>query len=46
MAGKQAGVISSPTLTKALFDVYLGPDPVSKDAKESLGNSLAAVLKP
>eukprot|EP00879_Flechtneria_rotunda_P020668 GHRR01021747.1.p1 GENE.GHRR01021747.1~~GHRR01021747.1.p1 ORF type:complete len:142 (+),score=49.56 GHRR01021747.1:228-653(+) len=42
--GKQVGNIASPALVKALFDVYVGPDPVSADAKASIGRGLAALL--
>jgi hypothetical protein len=45
VGGKPAGVLTSQALSRALWDIYLGPDPVSKDAKESLGLSLAAVAK-
>lgn len=41
----QKGSISSPALCASLFDIYLGTDPVSKDAKATFGKSLAAVLK-
>lgn len=41
----QVGAIQSCVLCRALFDIYLGKDPVSKDAKETFGKSLAAVLK-
>lgn len=36
----QVGTIKSPLLTKTLFDVYLGTDPVSPDAKDSIGRGL------
>lgn len=37
---KQIGVIKSPLLTRTLFDVYLGHNPVSPDAKQSIGRGL------
>ncbi|KAF8060612.1 FAP2 [Scenedesmus sp. PABB004] len=42
--GKQVGSISSPALVKALFDIYVGPDPVSDEAKRSIGRGLAALV--
>lgn len=42
--GKQVGTIQSPALVKALFDIYVGSDPVSSDAKRSIGKGLAALL--
>jgi hypothetical protein len=38
-------VIRSPALSSALWGIYLGPDSVSKDAKASLGATLAEVCK-
>jgi hypothetical protein len=38
------GVINDPDLVKALFDIYLGKDPVSADAKRSFGQGLASLL--
>jgi len=38
------GVIESPDLVKALFNIYLGPEPASADAKKSFGQGLAALL--
>jgi len=40
----QAGTIHSPALVKALFDIYVGPDAVSEDAKRSFGKGLATLL--
>lgn len=37
---KQVGIIDSPLLTRTLFDVYLGHNPVSPAAKESIGRGL------
>ena len=34
----------SPALVKALFDIYIGPDPVSMDAKKSVGQGLELLL--
>ncbi|KAG2422594.1 hypothetical protein HXX76_015921 [Chlamydomonas incerta] len=45
VAGQEKGSIASPALCSSLFDIYLGTDPVSKDAKTSFGKSLAAALK-
>lgn len=42
--GKEAGVINSKTLVNALFDIYLGKDPVSKDAKLCFGRGLASII--
>lgn len=36
----QVGVIKSALLTRTLFDVYLGSNPVSPDAKDSIGRGL------
>ena len=36
----QVGIIKSSLLTRTLFDVYLGRDPVSPDAKQSIGRGL------
>lgn len=36
----QVGVVKSPLLTQTLFDVYLGCNPVSPGAKESIGRGL------
>lgn len=41
----QVGAIESPELVRALFDIYLGPDPVSLDAKKSFSQGLAALLR-
>lgn len=41
---RQVGTIQSPALVKALFDIYVGSDPVSSDAKRSIGKGLAALL--
>ncbi|GIL50624.1 hypothetical protein Vafri_6760 [Volvox africanus] len=42
IGGQQKGVIASGALCSSLFDIYLGSDPVSKDAKDTFGRSLAA----
>lgn len=42
--GKDVGTIKSKDLTKALLDVYLGGNPVSKDAKLSFGQGLAEMV--
>ena len=43
--GVQRGSISSPSLCRSLFDIYLGTDPVAPEAKTTFGKSLAAVFK-
>jgi hypothetical protein len=43
-ARPQVGAITSPALVKALFDIYVGPDPVSADAKRAFAQGLADVL--
>lgn len=40
----QVGSINSPALVKALFDIYVGPDPVSVEAKKSIGKGLELLL--
>lgn len=40
----QVGAIASPELTRTLLDVYLGADPASKGAKESIGHGLASMV--
>ncbi len=42
--GKEVGRLSSQQLSRALWDIYLGAQPVSPDAKASLGTSLAKAL--
>jgi hypothetical protein len=42
--GKQVGSINSPALVQALFDIYVGPDPVSNEAKKSFGKGLELLL--
>lgn len=42
--GKNVGVISDPKLCVALFDAYLGRDPVVPGAKQSLGEYLAGTV--
>ena len=42
--GREAGTIASRELTHTLFDIYLGPDPVSRDAKDAFGLGLAGML--
>ena len=38
-------MITNKALQRALFDIYLGPDPVSAGAKDSIGDGLAALLR-
>ena len=40
--GKEVGAIADPELCVALFDAYLGKDPVVPGAKQSLGEQLAS----
>jgi len=42
--GRVIGQIDSPELCRALFDIYLGKDPVSPDAKEDFGKGVAGLL--
>ena len=42
--GKEVGVIDDPRICVALFDAYLGKDPVVPGAKRSLGEKLAAKI--
>jgi hypothetical protein len=44
VAGAAKAPIASPELCRALFDIYLGRDPVAPAAKEALGVALAARL--
>lgn len=44
LACVQVGSINSPALVKALFDIYVGPEPVSVDAKRSFGKGLELLL--
>jgi len=41
VAGKAAKPIASPELCRALFDIYLGRDPVAPAAKAAFGEALA-----
>lgn len=43
-ARPQIGSISNGSLTHSLLDIYLGANPVSKPAKESFGQGLAAMV--
>lgn len=45
VGGAVQSTISSPVLCAALLAVYLGPDPVAKDAKVTFGSNLAAAIK-
>jgi hypothetical protein len=38
------GTIANRHLAQSLLNIYLGPDPVSKDAKESFGQGLASMV--
>lgn len=42
--GKEVGSIVSPPLVHALFDIYVGSDPVSAATKQSFGRGLAQIL--
>ena len=41
VAGKAQKPIASPELCRALFDIYLGKDPVAPAAKDAFGEALA-----
>ena len=41
----QVGRIHSPVLAEALFDIYLGTNPVSPDAKESISRGIAQLAQ-
>ena len=41
VAGKAQKPIASPELCRALFDIYLGKDPVAPAAKAAFGEALA-----
>ena len=41
VGGKAAKPIASPELCRALFDIYLGKDPVAPAAKAAFGEALA-----
>ena len=43
--GTQKGSISSTSLCRSLFDIYLGADPVAPEAKSTFGSNLASILK-
>jgi len=43
--GESYGAVTNPAFTSALFNIWLGPDSVSPDTKESLGKTLSATLK-
>ncbi|KAG2486136.1 hypothetical protein HYH03_015229 [Edaphochlamys debaryana] len=45
IGGKEMGTIASPSLCTSLFSIYLGSDPVSKDAKSTFGHSLAQAIR-
>ncbi len=42
--GKHAGTIKSKDLCQSLLAIYLGPSPVSPDAKDSIGTGLAGLV--
>eukprot|EP00891_Asterochloris_glomerata_P005611 jgi/Astpho2/5611/Aster-02863 len=42
---KEVGRIHSPVLAEALFDIYLGTNPVSPDAKESISRGIAQLAQ-
>ena len=41
VGGRAAKPIASPELCRALFDIYLGKDPVAPAAKAAFGEALA-----
>jgi hypothetical protein len=42
--GKTASAIKSKALCHSLLEVYLGSNPVSPDAKQTIGSGLASML--
>ncbi len=42
--GEELGSIKSKTLVRAFMRMYLGPNPVSPDARDSFGKGLAGLL--
>lgn len=42
--GKTASAIKSKALCRSLLEVYLGSNPVSPDAKQTIGSGLASML--
>ena len=42
IGGKQMGTLDSKPLAKALFEIYLGADPVAPSAKADFGKGVAA----
>ena len=45
IGGEAAGVLRDPALAWALFDVYLGEDPVSKDGKKAIVSGIPSLLR-
>jgi hypothetical protein len=44
IGGQQVGEIDNPALGWALFDVYLGPKPISEDGKKTVVSRLPGIL--
>lgn len=42
--GKEIGTLSNQSLNDALLDIYLGKNPVSKDARDNFGKGLARMI--
>lgn len=42
--GRSKGTITSTALVRALFDVYLGEDPISSDARDAFGRGMVKVF--
>ncbi|KAG0582588.1 hypothetical protein KC19_3G071600 [Ceratodon purpureus] len=42
--GIHVGSVESALLSRSLFDLYIGEDPFDKDAKKSIGQSMASLL--
>jgi hypothetical protein len=42
--GEQVGSVESALVCRSLFDLYIGDDPFDKDAKKSIGSSMASLL--
>ena len=43
--GAPRSTVRSAVLCRALLDIYLGPDPVSRDAKAAFAAGIAGLLK-
>jgi hypothetical protein len=43
--GEELGSIQSKLLCKSILDLYIGDDPFDKNAKESVQENMASILK-